>query len=113
VEVLTSSCAGILFGSLRSSRSVIVERVILKEKAATPSKPPEIIERKGASQLDSGEKARPVAAKVPEASREIKGGKQTVAERKESKGEKQAVKTVLEGKAKSDETKEEKIEGKP
>jgi len=55
---------------------------------------------------------KPVAgpAKVPESRGEIKGGKQTVVEKKESKEEKKATKEGLEGKGKSGETREEKIE---
>jgi hypothetical protein len=55
---------------------------------------------------------KPVAApaKVPESRDEIKGGKQTVTEKKESKEEKKATKEGLEGKGKSGESREEKIE---
>jgi len=55
---------------------------------------------------------KPVAgpAKAPEARGETKGGKQTLAEKKESREEKKATKDGLEGKGKSTETKEEKIE---
>ena len=49
-------------------------------------------------------------AKASDARGETKGGKQTVAEKKESREEKKATKDGLEGKGKSDETKEEKIE---
>jgi hypothetical protein len=77
-----------------------------EEKAATPLKPPAAIDRKGAEK----EKPAPGPAKAPEASGETKGGKQTVAEKKESREEKKATKDGLEGKGKSAETKEEQIE---
>jgi len=77
-----------------------------EEKAATPIKPPEVIERKGAEK----EKPAPGPAKASEAKGEGNAGKQTVAEKKESREEKKATKDGLEGKGKSDETKEEKIE---
>ena len=55
---------------------------------------------------------KPVAgpAKAPEARGETKGSKQTLAEKKESREEVKATKDGLEGKGKSTETKEEKIE---
>lgn len=85
-----------------------------EEKAATPIKPPETIERKGERQVGPDEKKTPVPGpvKAPEARGETKGGKPTVAEKKESREEKKATKDGLEGKGKSDETKEEKIERK-
>ena len=81
-------------------------------KAATPIKPREVIESKGARQLGSEEKGKAVATKVPEARGETKGGKQIVAEKKESREEKKAKKEELDSKGKSTETKEEKIERK-
>jgi hypothetical protein len=85
-----------------------------EEKAATPIKTPETIERKGGRQVGTDQKEKPVAgpAKAPEARGETKGGKQTVAEKKQSREEKKATKDGLEGKGKSPETKEEKIERK-
>ena len=85
-----------------------------EEKAATPIKPPEVIERKGARQLGPDEKEKPAAgpAKASEAKGEIKGGKQTVAEKKESREEKKATKDGPQGKGKSDGTKEETLERK-
>jgi len=86
--------------------------VEVKEKSAGPIKAPETIERKGGRQVGTDQKEKPVAgpAKTPEARGETKGGKQTVAEKKESREEKKATKDGLEGKGKSDETKGEKIE---
>jgi hypothetical protein len=86
--------------------------VEVKEKSTGPIKAPETIERKGGRQVGTDQKEKPVAgpAKAPEARGETKGGKQTVAEKKESREEKKATKDGLEGKGKSDETKGEKIE---
>ena len=88
--------------------------VEVKEKSAAPSKAPETIEGKGGKQVGTDQKEKPVAGpvKAPEARGETKGGKQSVAEKKESREEKKATKDGLEGKGKSDETKEEKIEGR-
>jgi Family of unknown function (DUF6600)/FecR protein len=85
-----------------------------EEKATTPIKPPEVVERKSARQLGPDEKEKPVPgpAKAPEARGETKDGKQTVAEKKESREEKKAKKEELDSKGKSTETKEEKIERK-
>jgi len=85
-----------------------------EEKAAIPIKSPEVIERKGASQSRPEQKGRSAAgpAKAPEARTETKGGKQTVAAKKESREERKATKDRPESKGKSDETKEEKIERK-
>jgi hypothetical protein len=79
--------------------------VEVKEKPAVPSEAPATIERKAERQLGTEEKAKAAAApgKAPEARGETNGGKQTVAEMK-------ATKDGLEGKEKSDETKEERIE---
>jgi hypothetical protein len=78
-----------------------------EEKATTPVKPPEAIERKNAKQSGPDEKERPApsAVKASKASDEAKGGKQTAADKKATKNE-------LDGKGKSDETKEEKVERK-
>ena len=83
-----------------------------KEKSAGPIKAPETSERKGGRQVGPDQKEKPVAgsAKAPEARGATKGGKQTVAEKKESREEKKATKDGLEGKGKSDETKGEQIE---
>ncbi len=83
-----------------------------EEKTATPIKPPAVIESKGAKQLGPEEKGKPVAppAKAPDAKGETKGGKPTVAEKKETREEKTATKEDLDSKGKSTETKEEKIE---
>ena len=82
-----------------------------EEKAATPIKSPEVIERKGARQVGTDQKEKSLAgpAKAPEAKTETKGGKQTAAAKMESREEKNATKDAPEGKGKSDETKEEKI----
>jgi hypothetical protein len=82
-----------------------------EEKAATPIKSPEVIERKGARQVATDQKEKSLAgpAKAPEAKTETKGGNQTVAAKMESREEKNAMKDAPEGKGKSDETKEEKI----
>ena len=84
--------------------------VEVKEKPAAPSKAPATIERKTARQPEEKEKPSAAPAKVPEARSETKGGKQTVAEKKESREEKKATKDELEGKGKSDETKEDESE---
>jgi len=86
--------------------------VEVKEKSAGPIKAPGTIESRGGKQVGPDQKVKPVAgpAKVPEARGEIKGGKQTVAEKKESQEEMKATKELLEGKGKSEETKAEKIE---
>lgn len=89
-----------------------------EDKAATPIKQPGVIERKGGRQLGPDEKERPVPgpAKASEARGERKGGRQTVVEEskkstaREAKEEKKAKKEGLEGKGKSVETREEKIE---
>jgi hypothetical protein len=88
--------------------------VEVKEKSAAPIKAPETIERKGARQVGPDQKEKPVAgpAKAPEARGETKGGKQTVAEKKESREEKKAKKEELDSKGKSTETKEQKIESR-
>jgi hypothetical protein len=86
-----------------------------EEKAATPLKPTEVIERKGASQLSVEQKAKkPLAspAKSSEAKAEIKSGQKTVAETKATKEEKKAKKEELDSKGKSAETQEEKLERK-
>jgi len=85
-----------------------------EEKAASPVKPVETIERKSAKQSgpDDGQKSTPSSTKASKASDETKGSKQTVAEKKESREEKKAKKEELDSKGKSTETKEEKIEGK-
>jgi len=82
-----------------------------EEKAATPIKSPEVIERKGARQVGTDQKEKSLAgpAKAPEAKTETKGGNQTAAAKMESREEKNATKDAPEGKGKSDETKEEKI----
>lgn len=84
--------------------------VEVKEKPAAPSKAPATIERKTGRQPEEKEKPSAAPVKVPEARSGTKGGKQTVAEKKESREEKKAMKDELEGKGKSDETKEEEIE---
>jgi hypothetical protein len=82
-----------------------------EEKAATPSKPPEPIERKGASQSGPEQKGKAAPpAKVPETKGEIKAGTKNV-EKQQTKDEK-ATKAEFKSKGKSDETKEEKIEVK-
>ena len=88
--------------------------VEVKEKSAAPIKAPETIERKGGRQVGTDQKEKPVAgpAKAAEARGETKGGKQTVAEKKESREEKKAKKEGLDSKGKSTETKEEKIESR-
>jgi hypothetical protein len=85
-----------------------------EEKAATPIKAPETIERKGGRQTgtDPKEKTGAGLARGPEGNGETKGGKQTVVEQKESQEEKKAKKAELASKGKSTETKEEKIERK-
>jgi colicin import membrane protein len=86
-----------------------------EEKAATPLKPTEVIERKGASQLSVEQKGKkPLAspAKSSEAKAEIKSGQKTVAETKATKEEKKAKKEELDSKGKSAETQEEKLERK-
>ena len=81
-----------------------------EEKAATPIKPTEAIERKGASQVAPEQKGRSAAApaKTSEARDEIKATKQPPAkETKETKEEKKAKKVELDSKGKSTETQEE------
>ena len=84
-----------------------------EEKAATPIKPTEAIERKGASQVAPEQKGRSAAApaKTSEARDEIKATKQPPAkETKETKEEKKAKKVELDSKGKPTETQEEQIE---
>jgi uncharacterized protein DUF6600/FecR-like protein len=85
-----------------------------EEKAATPSKPTEVIEKKAASQLGPEQKGKSAAApaKVPEARTEIKSGTKTAAETKTTIEEMKARKDLLEGKGKAAETQEEKVERK-
>ncbi len=86
--------------------------VEVKEKPAAPSKEPAIIDRKAERPSGPAEKAKAAAApaKAAEAKGAVKGGKQTVAEKNQSREEKKVTKDGPEGKGKSDETKEEKIE---
>ena len=74
-----------------------------EEKAATPVKPTEAIERKSAKQLgpDKRESQRQFRRRSLKARTEIKSGTKTVAETKESREEKKAKKEELDSKGKS------------